>query len=66
MAFKPNYNQLRNDRDRAKTAKKNEKKRQLEEETAKRRAHPDDQDGQTQDGQDTAEAAPAAEVTAAQ
>ena len=43
MAFKPNYNQLRNDRNRAKDAKKNEKKRQLEEETAKRKAHPDDQ-----------------------
>lgn len=42
MAFKPNYNQLRNDRNRAKEAKKNEKKRQLEEETAKRKAHPDD------------------------
>jgi hypothetical protein len=38
MAFKPNYNQLRNDRNRAKEAKKNEKKRQLEEETARRRA----------------------------
>ena len=66
MAFKPNYNQLRNDRDRAKTAKKNEKKRQLEEDTAKRRAHPDDQDGQVQDGQDTAVTTPPAEDAAAQ
>lgn len=38
MAFKPNYNQLRNDRNRAKEAKKNEKKRALEEETAKRKS----------------------------
>lgn len=37
MAFKPNYNQLRNDRNRAKQAKKNEKMRQLEEDTAKRK-----------------------------
>ena len=42
MAFKPNYNQLRNDRNRAKEAKKNEKKRALEEETAKRKASPED------------------------
>jgi hypothetical protein len=41
MAFKPNYNQLRNDRNRAKEAKKNEKKRQLEEETARRKAQAD-------------------------
>lgn len=41
MAFKPNYNQLRNDRNRAKEAKKNEKKRALEEETAKRKAETD-------------------------
>ena len=38
MAFKPTYNQLRNDRNRAKDAKKNEKKRALEEETAKRKS----------------------------
>jgi hypothetical protein len=42
MAFKPNYNQLRNDRNRAKEAKKNEKKRALEEETAKRKASSDE------------------------
>ena len=38
MAFKPNYNQLRNERNRAKEARKNEKKSQLAEETAKRKA----------------------------
>jgi len=38
MAFKPNYNQMRNDRNRAKEAKKNEKKRQMEEDTARRKA----------------------------
>lgn len=42
MAFKPNYNQLRNDRNRAKEAKKNEKKRALEEETAKRKSQTDE------------------------
>ncbi|CAA7620132.1 hypothetical protein [Magnetospirillum sp. SS-4] len=40
MAFKPNYNQMRNDRNRAKEAKKNEKKRQMEEDTARRKATP--------------------------
>jgi hypothetical protein len=38
MAFKPNYNQQRADRDRAKQAKKNEKARAKQEETAQRRA----------------------------
>jgi hypothetical protein len=38
MAFKPNYNQQRADRSRAKAQKKAEKKKRLEEETAKRRA----------------------------
>ena len=36
MAFKPNYNQQRADRNRAKAQKKQEKR--LEEETAKRKA----------------------------
>jgi hypothetical protein len=38
MAFKPNYNQQRSDRNRAKLQKKQEKLKRLEEETAKRKA----------------------------
>jgi hypothetical protein len=38
MAFKPNYNQQRADRNRAKAQKKQEKKKRLEDETAKRKA----------------------------
>ncbi|MGE5145251.1 MAG: hypothetical protein ACM3N5_00805 [Candidatus Eiseniibacteriota bacterium] len=38
MAFKPNYNQQRAERNRAKQAKKEEKLRRREEETAKRKA----------------------------
>ena len=38
MAFKPNYNQQRADRNRAKAQKKREKLKCLEEETAKRKA----------------------------
>ena len=38
MAFKPNYNQQRADRSRAKAQKKQEKLKRLEEETAKRKA----------------------------
>jgi hypothetical protein len=38
MAFKPNYNQQRADRDRAKAQKKQEKRKRLEDETAKRKA----------------------------
>lgn len=38
MAFKPNYNQQRSDRNRVKQAKKDEKLRRLQEETAERRA----------------------------
>jgi hypothetical protein len=38
MAFKPNYNQQRADRNRAKAEKKKEKLKRLEEETAKRKA----------------------------
>jgi hypothetical protein len=38
MAFKPNYNQQRTDRNRAKAQKKQEKMKRLEEETAKRKA----------------------------
>jgi len=43
MAFKPNYNQLRNDRNRAKQSKKNEKARLLQEETAKRKTAGEDE-----------------------
>ena len=38
MAFKPNYNQQRNERNRAKEAKKQEKLQRREEEAAKRKA----------------------------
>lgn len=38
MAFKPNYNQQRAERDRAKKTKKEEKLRQRQEETAQRKA----------------------------
>jgi len=43
MAFKPNYNQQRADRNRAKAQKKQEKLKRLEEETAKRKAARADQ-----------------------
>ena len=39
MAFKPNYNQQRADRNRAKAQKKQEKLKRLDDETAKRKAH---------------------------
>ncbi len=38
MAFKPNYNQQRAERNRAKQAKKERKLRELEERTAQRKA----------------------------
>jgi len=38
MAFKPNYNRERAERNRAKAQKKQEKLKRLEEETAKRKA----------------------------
>jgi hypothetical protein len=38
MAFKPNYNQQRAERNRAKAQKKQAKLKRLEEETAKRKA----------------------------
>lgn len=38
MAFKPNYNQQRADRDRAKAKKKQDKQKRLEEESAARKA----------------------------
>jgi hypothetical protein len=45
MAFKPNYNQQRADRNRAKAQKKQEKLKRLEEETAKRKAGRGDEPG---------------------
>ena len=41
MAFKPNYNQQRAERNRAKEAKKQEKLQRREEEAAKRKAEQD-------------------------
>jgi hypothetical protein len=41
MAFRPNYNQQRNERDRAKRAKKEEKLQQQRERTAQRKAEKD-------------------------
>ncbi|HEX2448452.1 MAG TPA: hypothetical protein VHK26_09745 [Methyloceanibacter sp.] len=38
MAFKPNYNQQRADRNRSKAQKRQEKLKRLEEETARRKA----------------------------
>jgi hypothetical protein len=46
MAFKPNYNQQRNERNRAKEQKKQEKLQRREEEVAKRKAA---REGQVQD-----------------
>jgi hypothetical protein len=51
MAFKPNYNQQRAERNRAKAQKKQEKLKRLQEETAKRKATRDDEPG----GEKTAE-----------
>jgi hypothetical protein len=45
MAFKPNYNQQRSERNRIKEAKKQEKLQKREEEVAKRKAARDAQPG---------------------
>jgi len=45
MAFKPNYNQQRAERDRAKRAKKEEKLKLQQERTAQRKAAGADADG---------------------
>ncbi len=45
MAFKPNYNQQRAERNRAKTQKKQEKLKRLQDETAKRKASRGDGEG---------------------
>jgi hypothetical protein len=52
MAFKPNYNQQRADRNRAKAQKKQEKLKRLEEETAKRKAARSDEPGADKPPQD--------------
>ena len=50
MAFKPNYNQQRAERNRAKQAKREEKLKQQQERTAKRRASPDGEPGEGEAG----------------
>ena len=45
MAFKPNYNQQRSERNRIKEAKKQEKLQRREEEVAKRKAARDEKSG---------------------
>ena len=44
MAFKPNYNQQRAERNRAKQAKREEKLKQQQERTAQRKSSPDPSD----------------------
>lgn len=46
MAFKPNYNQQRADRDRAKAQKKQQKLKRLEDESAKRKAARGEESGE--------------------
>jgi len=46
MAFKPNYNQSRRERERAKAQKKQEKQQRREEATALRKADPDEPQGE--------------------
>jgi hypothetical protein len=50
MAFKPNYNQQRADRDRAKAQKKQEKQQRRDDEAAKRKAIRGDQPGDGPEG----------------
>ena len=47
MAFKPNYNQQRAERDRAKQARKDEKLREQDAARARRRAGEPEPDGET-------------------
>jgi hypothetical protein len=47
MAFKPNYNQQRSERNRVKEAKKQEKLQRREEEVARRRAARDENSDST-------------------
>ncbi|MGQ9367303.1 hypothetical protein [Azospirillum sp. ST 5-10] len=51
MAFKPNYNQQRAERTRAKEQKKKEKQLRREEEAAKRKAGQDDGTGEPGDAE---------------
>ena len=46
MAFKPNYNQQRAERDRAKRAKREEKLKLQQERTAQRKGQPDGEGGE--------------------
>jgi len=55
MAFKPNYNQQRAERNRAKEARKQEKLQRREEEAAKRKADPDGTDPAAADADTDAE-----------
>jgi len=50
MAFKPNYNQQRADRNRSKAQKKQEKLQRREEESAKRKALRGDGDNEADTG----------------
>jgi len=50
MAFKPNYNQQRADRNRSKAQKKQEKLQRREEESAKRKALRGDGDSEADTG----------------
>jgi len=47
MAFKPNYNFEKAERDRAKAQKKQEKLQRQQDETAKRKGERDDEDAPT-------------------
>ncbi len=53
MAFKPNYNQQRAERNRAKEQKKQEKLQRREEEAARRKAGLEGEDPATGTGADT-------------
>jgi hypothetical protein len=50
MAFKPNYNQQRAERNRSKAQKKQEKLQRREEESAKRKAMRGDEDNEADAG----------------
>ena len=50
MAFKPNYNQQRADRNRSKAQKKQEKLQRREDDTAKRKAARGEETGESEPG----------------
>ena len=58
MAFRPNYQQQRGDRSRAKEQKKQEKLRRREEDAAKRKAERGEGDPSAADGQPDSETRP--------